>query len=154
MTNKLKDNQVRAFNRLIRASSQKLNLVAESIRGLPVNKAVDALTFSKKRSANDAKKTLLSAIANAENNKGMKADSLIVKESFVGKSITMKRMNPRSKGRAGPILKPFSSLTIILESVVPTAKAEKPAKSAAKKETVEKKAVAKPAAKKANKGDK
>ncbi len=113
----LKNNQVRAVNRLVRSSAQKLNLVVETIRKLPVDKAIDVLTFSKKRVAGDVKKTLMSAVANAENNHGFKVENLVVSEAYVGKAIVMKRMRPEGKGRAGAILKPFSSVTIILESV-------------------------------------
>jgi large subunit ribosomal protein L22 len=132
----LKDNQVRVFNRLIRVSSQKLNLIAGQIRGKSAAQAVDLMAFSKKRAAEDVKKSLLSGIANAENNHKLSADSLIVKEAWVGKAITMKRIFPAKQGSARRILKPFSSITIILESAEPKAKAEKPAK--AEKKSVKK----------------
>ncbi|MDR0449279.1 MAG: 50S ribosomal protein L22 [Rickettsiales bacterium] len=128
----LTDNQVRVFNRLIRTSAQKLNLIAAQVRGLPVGRAIEVMTFSKKRAAGDVKKSLISGVANAEHNDKMSADSLIVKEAWVGKAITMKRIFPSKQGSARPILKKFSSLTLVLESVEPKAKAEKPAKKVKK----------------------
>ena len=110
----LPDNEVRAMARSLRTSSQKLNLVAEQIRGKPVAKALSELTFSKRRIAVDVKKLLESAIANAENNHQLDVDSLVVSEAFVGKSLTMKRWRPRARGRVGKIIKPFSNLTIIV----------------------------------------
>ena len=133
----LKDNQVRAFNKLIRVSHQKLQLVTDLIRGMPVARAIDVLKFSKKRVAGEVLKTLLSAVANAEHNQKLGADSLFIKEIWCGKALTMKRIMPGPRGSARPILKPFSNLTIILESGAPAAK---PA--------AEKKAVAKPKAEK------
>ena len=112
----LKDNQVRAFNKLIRVSHQKLQLVTDLVRGLPVARAIDVLKFSKKRVAGEVLKTLLSAVANAEHNQKLSADSLYVKEIWCGKALTMKRVMPGPRGSARPILKPFSNLTIILES--------------------------------------
>ena len=99
----------------IRTSGQKLNLVAQSIRGQKIKQAIDQLTFSRKRIAKQVLKVLNSAIANAENNFGLDIDKLIVDEAFVGKSIVMKRMRPRARGRAARILKPFSKLTIIVK---------------------------------------
>jgi len=112
----IKDNQVRAFNKMIRISTQKLNLVCATIRGLPVDRAVDVLKFSKKRVAGEVLKTLLSAIANAEHNKNLAVETLFVKEIWCGKALTMKRIMPGPRGSARPILKPFSNLTIVLES--------------------------------------
>jgi large subunit ribosomal protein L22 len=112
----VKENQARAFNKMIRVSHQKLGLVIDQVRGLPVMRAVDVLKFSKKRVAGEVMKTLLSAIANAEHNKKLPADSLFVKEIWCGKALTMKRMMPGPRGSAKPILKPFSNLTIIVES--------------------------------------
>lgn len=112
----IKDNQVRAFNKLIRVSHQKLGLVCDTIRGLPVARAVDVLKFSKKRVAGEVLKTLLSAVANAEHNKNLPVESLYVKEIWCGKALTMKRIFPGPRGSARPILKPFSNLTIVLES--------------------------------------
>ena len=112
-TEKLK--RVMAKAKSIRTSGQKLNLVAQSIRGQKIKQAIDQLTFSRKRIARQVLKVLNSAIANAENNFGLDIDKLIVGEAFVGKSIVMKRMRPRARGRAARILKPFSKLTIIVK---------------------------------------
>ena len=101
----------------IRTSGQKLNLVAKSIRGQNIKVAIDQLTFSKKRIAKEVLKVLNSAIANAENNFGLDIDKLVVGEAYVGKSIMMKRMRARARGRAARILKPFSKLTILLREV-------------------------------------
>jgi len=122
----IKENQVRAFNKMIRVSHQKLNLVCDMVRGLPVDRAIDVLKFSKKRVAGEVLKTLLSAVANAENNKKLSADSLFVKEIWCGKALTMKRIMAGPRGSARPILKPFSNLTIVLESgKAPEKKAKK-----------------------------
>ena len=127
----IKENQVRAFNKMIRISHQKLNLVCDMVRGLPVDRAIDVLKFSKKRVAGEVLKTLLSAVANAENNKNLKVDSLFVKEIWCGKALTMKRIMAGPRGSARPILKPFSNLTIVLESgKAPEKKEKKPAKKA------------------------
>jgi large subunit ribosomal protein L22 len=133
----LKDNQVRAFNKLIRVSHQKLQLVTDLIRGLPVARAIDVLKFSKKRVAGEVLKTLLSAVANAEHNHKLSADSLYVKEVWCGKALTMKRIFPGPRGSARPILKPFSNLTIILESGQPSVASRQ--SSEKKKKTEEKK---------------
>jgi len=106
------DNEAMAVNRMLRTSPQKLNLVAAMIRGKPVARALSELTFSKKRIAADVKKTLQSAVANAENNHGLDVDELIVAEAYVGKNLVLKRGRPRARGRFGRILKPFSQLTI------------------------------------------
>jgi len=129
----IKDNQVRAYNKLIRISMTKLSLVTDLVRGLPVAKAVDVLKFSKKRVSGEVLKTLLSAIANAENNKKLAADSLYVKEIWVGKALTMKRYRAGPRGQAKPLLKPFSHLTIVLESGTPAPK-KKVEKKTEKKE--------------------
>ncbi len=100
--------------RAIRTSPRKLNLVAASIRGMAAGKALSELTFSKRRVAQDVKKVLMSAIANAENNHNLDVDRLIVAESYVGKAMIMKRYHPMAKGRAGKIIKAFSNLTIIV----------------------------------------
>jgi large subunit ribosomal protein L22 len=125
----LKENQVRAFNKLIRVSHQKLQLVTDLVRGLPAARAVDVLKFSKKRVAGEVLKTLLSAVANAEHNQKLSADSLYVKEIWCGKALTMKRIFPGPHGSARPILKPFSNLTIILESGAPVVKPKASPKS-------------------------
>ena len=128
----IKDNQVRAFNKMIRVSHQKLNLVCDTVRGLPVERAIDVLKFSKKRVSDEVLKTLISAIANAEHNNNLSAASLYVKEIWCGKALTMKRIMAGPRGSARPILKPFSNLTIVLESgAAPTKKtAAKTAKKA------------------------
>ena len=113
----LADNEARAVNRMMRISPQKLNLVAAMIRGKPAEKALAELEFSRKRIARDVKKTLESAIANAENNHGLDVDALVVKEAFVGKAVVMKRFSPRGRGRVGSIHKPFSHLTIVVHEV-------------------------------------
>ncbi|MCQ2562280.1 MAG: 50S ribosomal protein L22 [Alphaproteobacteria bacterium] len=112
----IKENQARAFNKMIRISHQKLNLVCDMVRGLPVDRAIDVLKFSKKRVANDVLKTLLSAVANAEHNQHLTVESLFIKEIWCGKALTMKRIMAGPRGSARPILKPFSNLTIVLES--------------------------------------
>ncbi|MEL6679163.1 MAG: 50S ribosomal protein L22 [Pseudomonadota bacterium] len=111
------DNEAMAVSRMLRTSPQKLNLVAQMIRNKPVGKALTDLTFSKKRIADDVKKTLQSAIANAENNHGLDVDELIVAEAWVGKNLVMKRGRPRARGRFGKILKPFSQVTIKVRQV-------------------------------------
>ena len=118
MVDKL-DSKKQAFAKAksIRTSGQKLNLVAKSIRGRNIKVAIDQLTFSKKRIAKEVLKVLNSAIANAENNFGLDIDKLMVQEAYVGKSIMMKRMRPRARGRAARILKPFSKLTILLKEI-------------------------------------
>ncbi|KTQ96703.1 50S ribosomal protein L22 [Aureimonas ureilytica] len=113
----LKDNEARAVARTIRVSPQKLNLVAQLIRGKKVDRALADLTFSRKRIAETVKKTLESAIANAENNHDLDVDALVVAEAFVGKSITMKRFHARGRGRASRVEKPFSHLTIVVREV-------------------------------------
>ena len=110
----LPDNEAKAFNSAIRTSPQKLNLVAQSIRGLNAGAALAQLTFSKRRVAVEVKKVLQSAIANAENNHQLDVDRLVVAEAFVGKGLVMKRFSPRARGRAGKIIKPFSNLTVIV----------------------------------------
>ncbi len=102
-------------------SPQKLNLVAALIRGKKVNVALADLAFSRKRIAVDVKKTLESAIANAENNHDLDVDALVVKEAYVGKGLVMKRFSPRARGRVGTIQKPFSNLTIVVREVEETA---------------------------------
>lgn len=113
-TRRLKENEARAVGRMIRTGGQKLNLVAETIRGKKVEDALAELTFSKRRISNDVKKLLESAIANAENNHDLDVDELIVSEAYVGKNLVMKRWRARARGRTGKILKPFSELTIVV----------------------------------------
>jgi large subunit ribosomal protein L22 len=113
------DNKKQAYAKAksIRTSGQKLNLVAKSIRGCNIKVAIDQLTFSKKRVSREVLKVLNSAIANAENNFGLDIDKLVVSEAYVGKSLVMKRMRARARGRAARILKPFSKLTILLKEI-------------------------------------
>ena len=111
------DNEAMAKIRMLRTSPQKLNLVAQMIRGKKVDKALTDLTFSKKRIAQDVKKCLQSAIANAENNHNLDVDELIVAEAYVGKNLIMKRGRPRARGRFGKIIKPFSEITIVVRQV-------------------------------------
>lgn len=118
---KLPDTEAKAVARNLRISPQKLNLVAGLIRGKKVNKALADLQFSRKRISGDVRKTLESAIANAENNHNLDVDDLIVAEAFVGKALVMKRFSPRARGRVGRIEKPFSHLTIIVRQVQETA---------------------------------
>ena len=111
------DNEARAKLRMLKTSPQKLNLVAGLIRGKKVERALTDLTFSKKRIAQDVKKCLQSAIANAENNHNLDVDELIVAEAWVGKNMTLKRGRPRARGRFGRIVKPFSELTIKVRQI-------------------------------------
>jgi len=113
----LKDTEAKAVTRLIRVSPQKLNLVAQLIRGKKVDRALADLTFSRKRIAKDVKKTLESAIANAENNHDLDVDALVVSEAYVGKNIVMKRLRARARGRAARIMKPFSQMTVVVRQV-------------------------------------
>ena len=111
------DNEAMAVSRMLRISPQKLNLVAGLIRKKPVGKALNELAFSKKRIALDVRKTLQSAIANAENNHGLDVDELVVAEAWVGKNMVLKRGRPRARGRFGRIEKPFSQITIKVRQV-------------------------------------
>jgi large subunit ribosomal protein L22 len=113
----LKDNEAQAVLRMVRSSPRKLNLVAQLIRGKKVSVALADLQFSQKRIAGPVRKTLQSAIANAENNHQLDVDNLIVAEAHVGKALVMKRFNPRARGRVGRILKPFSNLTVVVREV-------------------------------------
>jgi len=113
----LGENEAKAVTRMIRVSPQKLNLVAQLIRGKKVDRALADLTFSEKRIAADVKKTLESAIANAENNHDLDVDDLVVAEAYVGKAIVMKRFHARARGRAGRVEKPFANLTIVVREV-------------------------------------
>ncbi len=114
---RLGDDEARAKLRMIRISPQKLNLVAQLIRGKKVETALADLEFSDKRISGEVKKVLNSAIANAENNHGLDVDSLIVSEAYVGKNFVMKRFRARARGRGARILKPFSELTIVVKEV-------------------------------------
>lgn len=124
----IKDNEARAFLRMVKGSTQKLNLVAQSIRGLSVARAVEQLTFSKKRVASEVKKLVLSAVSNAEHNYKLDIDKLYVKEAYVGKAVVMKRFHARARGRGAAILKPFSNMTVVVAEKVAPAKTVKNSK--------------------------
>lgn len=117
----LGENEAQAVTRNLRVSPQKLNLVAALIRGKKVDRALADLEFSRKRIAQDVRKTVMSAIANAENNHSLDPDDLIVAEAYVGKNLVMKRFHPRGRGRAAGIQKPFSQLTVVVREVRPEA---------------------------------
>ena len=116
----LADNEAMASVKMLRISPQKLNLVAQSIRGLSAETALAELQFSNKRIAKDVKKVLEAAIANAENNYDLDVDRLVVKEAFVGKAFVMKRWRPRARGRIGKLLKPWANLKIVVREVEET----------------------------------
>ena len=111
---KKNDNIVKAVNRNVRSSPRKINNLLKNIRGKKVDLAIRDLSFARQRIAFDIKKTVQSAVANAENNNQFDIDNLYIKEAYVGKSIVLKRFRARAKGRASPIKKPYSNLTIIL----------------------------------------
>ena len=111
---RLADNEARAVARAMRVSPRKLNLVAETIRGKPVEDALAQLAFSPRRIAGDVRKVLQSAIANAENNHQLDVDQLVVSEAMVGRSFVMKRFRARARGRVGRIQKPLCNLTIVV----------------------------------------
>ena len=113
----LAENEAQAVAKMLRVSPQKLNLLAQLIRGKKVAMALADLQFSQKRIATEVRKCLESAIANAENNHDLDVDELVVHEAFVGKALVMKRFMPRGRGRAGRIMKPFSHLTIVVREV-------------------------------------
>ena len=113
----LKENEAQAVLHMVRTSPRKLNLVAQLIRGKKVSAALADLEFSQKRIAKSVRKTLQSAIANAENNHQLDVDNLVVAEAHVGKALVMKRFNPRARGRVGRIMKPFSNLTVVVREV-------------------------------------
>jgi large subunit ribosomal protein L22 len=113
----LSENEAQAVARMLRVSPQKLNLVAQLIRGKKVSSALADLEFSRKRIAGDVRKCLQSAIANAENNHQLDVDDLVVAEAHVGKALVIKRFTPRGRGKVGKIMKPFSHLTIVVRQV-------------------------------------
>jgi large subunit ribosomal protein L22 len=113
----LPENEAKAVARMLRVSPQKLNLVAQLIRGKPVSTALADLEFSRKRISREVRKCLESAIANAENNHDLDVDDLVVKEAYVGKALVLKRFHARARGRGARILKPFSNLTIVVREV-------------------------------------
>jgi large subunit ribosomal protein L22 len=119
----LSDNEAKAVARMLRVSPQKLNLVAQLIRGKKVAAALADLEFSRKRIARDVRKCLESAVANAENNHDLDVDDLVVAQAFVGKALVLKRNMPRGRGRVGRIFKPFSHLTIVVREVETQAQA-------------------------------
>jgi large subunit ribosomal protein L22 len=114
MPRALRENEAKAVARMLRVSPQKLNLLAQLIRGKKVDKALADLEFTRKRNALDVKKTLESAIANAENNHNLDVDDLVVAQAFVGNGMILKRFSARARGRSGRIRKPFAHLTIIV----------------------------------------
>ncbi len=111
---RLADNESMAFAKAIRVSPRKLNLIAQSIRGLTVEKALAQLSFSRRRVAGDVRKVLQSAVANAENNHSLDVDRLVVAEATVGRGLVMKRWRARARGRIARIVKPFSNLTVVV----------------------------------------
>jgi large subunit ribosomal protein L22 len=113
----LPESEAKAVARMLRVSPQKLNLVAQLIRGKKVATALADLEFSRKRISREVRKCLESAIANAENNHDLDVDDLVVKEAFVGKALVLKRFHARARGRGARILKPFSNLTIVVREV-------------------------------------
>ncbi|MBN8520690.1 MAG: 50S ribosomal protein L22 [Alphaproteobacteria bacterium] len=150
-------NEAKAEAKYLRTSDRKLNLVAQMIRGKSAAKALTDLQFSQRRIAKDVRKVLASAVANAENNHGLDVDRLIVAEAYVGKSIKMRRIQTRGRGRAAPIEKPFSRLTVIVRELgddmvaskkAPKKKAPATTESAAKKPAAKKAPAKKAAAKK------
>ena len=147
----LKDHQAMAIGRNIRVSPRKLNLVAQTIRGKRVERALNELSFSPKRIAKDVKKILQSAIANAENNHDLDVDDLVVSEASVGKNLVMKRFHPRARGNSGGIEKFFSQITIVVEEKREEKTEEAAPASKGKKASAKKTTAKKPAAKKAKK---
>ncbi len=148
---RVKDNEAMAMAKFLRTSPGKLNLVAAMIRGKAASKALVDLEFSNRRIAQDVRKVLASAVANAENNHNLDVDKLVVAEAYVGKSVKMRRFAARARGRAAPIEKHFSRLTIVVREgdAIKAAKKKPAAPKAAKKEAGDKKEAAKkPAAKK------
>ena len=138
----LAETEAKAIATNIRVSPQKLNLVAQMIRGKKVQAAIADLEFSRKRIAVDVRKCVISAVANAENNHGLDVDDLIVAEAYVGKNLTLKRFHARGRGRGSQILKPFSQLTIVVRQVEEdkmTEKSKAPAKKPAAKKPAAKK---------------
>jgi large subunit ribosomal protein L22 len=112
----LSDDEAKAVARNLRVSPQKLNLVAQMIRGKKVNTALSDLEFSRKRIAKDVRKCVMSAVANAENNHGLDVDDLVVSEAHVGKNLVITRFHARGRGRMSPVQKPFAQLTVVVKS--------------------------------------
>ena len=113
----LPENEAKAVAKNLRVSPQKLNLVAGLIRGKKVDTALADLEFSRKRIAQDVRKCVMSAVANAENNHGLDVNELVVAEAYVGKNLVMKRFHARGRGRSGKIVKPFSQITVVVREV-------------------------------------
>ena len=113
----LAENEAKAITRNLRVSPQKLNLVAQMIRGKKVDKALAELEFSRKRIADDVRKCVMSAVANAENNHGLDVNDLVVAEAWVGKNMVMKRFHARGRGKGARILKPFAEITVVVREV-------------------------------------
>jgi len=129
----LPDTAAKAVSRSLRVSPQKLNLVASMIRGKKVDQALADLEFSRKRIAQDVRKCVMSAVANAENNHQLDVNQLVVSEAYVGKNLVLKRFHARGRGRASSIMKPFSQLTVIVSEVDPEVKAGAAEKKKARK---------------------
>jgi large subunit ribosomal protein L22 len=121
---RLSEKEAQAIAKNLRVSPQKLNLVAEMIRGKKIDKALAELEFSRKRIAVDVRKCVMSAVANAENNHGLDVNDLVVSEAYVGKNMMLKRFHARGRGRGARILKPFSQLTVVVREVEPVAAEE------------------------------
>ena len=120
----LSDKEAQAVAKNLRVSPQKLNLVAQMIRGKKVDKAIAELEFSRKRIALDVRKCVMSAVANAENNHGLDVNDLVVAEAYVGKNLVMKRFHARGRGRGARIFKPFSQITVVVREKAPAAAEE------------------------------
>src|SRR5213592_3063009 len=120
----LKNNEAKAVARMLRVSPQKLNLLAQMIRGKKVDTALADLEFSRKRIAKDVRKCVMSAVANAENNHGLDVNDLVVKEAYVGKNLVITRFHARGRGRMSPIEKPFAQLTVVVKAQEEEAQAE------------------------------
>ena len=129
----LSDNEAKAVARNLRVSPQKLNLVAGLIRGKKVEQALADLEFSRKRIAQDVRKCVMSAVANAENNHDLDVNDLVVAEAFVGKNLVMKRFHARGRGRSSPVHKPFSMITVVVREVPEDEKPAKKSKAKADK---------------------
>ena len=127
----LADNEARAVVRNLRVSPRKLNLVAELIRGKKVDAALADLEFSRKRIAQDVRKCVMSAVANAENNHQLDVNDLVVSQAYVGKNLVMRRFHARGRGKMSPIEKPFAQLTVVVKEVRPPAEAEERAEETA-----------------------
>jgi large subunit ribosomal protein L22 len=127
----LPENEARAVVRNLRVSPQKLNLVAQLIRGKKVDVALADLEFSRKRIAQDVRKCVMSAVANAENNHSLDVNDLVVTQAYVGKNLVMRRFHARGRGKMSPIEKPFAQLTVVVKEVRATAEAEEAAEETA-----------------------